>query len=144
MTSPPFMLADPIVIELAGEPKGVARPRFVRKTGIAFTPAATRSYQDALRLAAQQAMNGEPPLAGAVKVTVHALFPVPASWSKKRQREAIAGIIRPTVKPDIDNIAKNFDGLNQVVWADDKQIVDARVVKSYSERPALRVEVEVA
>lgn len=138
------MLAEPIIVELAGEPQGVARPRFVRATGIAFTPATTRQYQSALRLAAQAAMNGKPPLEGPVQVRVHALFPVPASWSQKRRAAALAGTLRPTVKPDADNIVKQLDSFNQVVFVDDKQIVDAHVVKRYSERPALRIEVEAA
>lgn len=51
----------------------------------------------------------------------------------------------PTSKPDPDNIMKGLDALNEVVFRDDKQIVDARVIKSYSERPALRIEiVEIA
>ena len=131
----------PIVIELTGEPEGVGRPRFVRKTGIAFTPATTRKYQAALRFAAQTAMNGQAPLDIPVTVRVIALFPVPASWSKRKRSLAIDGLVCATCKPDCDNILKNLDALNQVVFVDDKQVVAAMIHKRYSDRPALRIEV---
>jgi len=33
------------------------------------------------------------------------------------------------------------DALNEIVWKDDGQIADLRVIKRYSDMPALRVEV---
>lgn len=134
-------MMQPIVIELAGEPEGVGRPRFVRKTGVAFTPADTRKYQAALRLAAQVAMGARPPLDGPVTVRVTALFPVPASWSKRKRALAHDGLVCCMCKPDVDNILKQLDSLNQVVFVDDKQVIAAAVHKRYSERPALRIEV---
>ncbi len=131
----------PIIIELAGEPKGKGRPRFVRKTGIAFTPTATRNYEAGLRLAAQDAMAGRAPLDGPVIVTIDAFFPVPASWSRKKREAALAGSLLPQSKPDLDNLMKGLDSLNEVVFRDDKQITDATVRKRYSDRPRLRIEI---
>lgn len=130
-----------IVIELVGVPCGKGRPRFMRSTGHAYTPAKTRNYETNLRLAAQDVMAGAPPLDGPLSVTVNALFPVPQSWPKKKQAQALAGEVRPTTKPDADNLLKVLDALNEVVFRDDKQVVDARVVKSYSARPCMRVEI---
>jgi hypothetical protein len=42
----------------AGELHGKDGPRFVRATGVAFTSAATRSYEAALRYAAQMEASG--------------------------------------------------------------------------------------
>lgn len=134
---------DPaIVIRLAGVPVGKGRPRFVRSTGRAFTPAATRSYESALRLAAQEAMGDRAPLDGALHVHVAAHFPVPASWPKKRQRAALDGELLPATKPDVDNLLKVLDALNEVVWRDDKQIVSAVIWKRYSDAPGLFIKVE--
>jgi len=134
-------MATPIVIELAGAPEGKGRPRFVRATGFAYTPAQTRKYESHLRLAAQDAMGDRVALEGPVRVTVVASFPVPTSWSGKKQREALAGRILPTIAPDADNLLKMLDAFNLVVWKDDRQIVDAHVIKRYDARPSLRVEV---
>jgi Holliday junction resolvase RusA-like endonuclease len=131
-----------IIIEVAGKPMGKGRPRFARGTGVAYTPAETRTYENLLRAAAQDAMNGSPPLDCAVVLHMTATVPVPQSWSKKKQAQALSGALRPTTKPDCDNILKLSDALNEVVFRDDKQIVEARITKHYGERPSLRVEVE--
>lgn len=134
--------AGTIVVELSGSPQGKGRPRFVRATGHAFTPANTRKYESHLRLAAQDVMQGRAPLEGPIAIDVLAVFPVPASWSKAKRAAALLRLVHPTTKPDIDNTAKLVgDGFNEIVWRDDKQIVSATIVKQYGERPMLRVEI---
>lgn len=130
---------DTIRIELSGEPKGKGRPRFVRSTGHAFTPAKTRSYESHLRLAAQDAMGNRTPLEGPLCVYVYADMPIPKSWSKARRAKAELKLERPTKKPDADNLLKVLDALNEVVWKDDAQIVDCTLRKHYSTRPALTI-----
>lgn len=125
-----------ITIELPGEPRGKGRPRFTR-AGVTFTPAKTRSYEASLAWTAAAAMKGAKPLEGPLTLIVEAHMLIPVSWSGKRQRMAAAGDIRPTTRPDFDNIMKTLDGLNGIVWRDDAQVVDVRCVKLYSERPRL-------
>jgi Holliday junction resolvase RusA-like endonuclease len=131
-----------IAFEVAGSPRGKGRPRFVRKSGVAYTPAPTRSFENLLRAAAQDAMNGAAPLDCAVRLQMVATMPVPTSWSKKKRAQALAGEIQPVVKPDVDNLLKMADALNQVVFHDDRQVVEGRITKRYGERPSLRVEIE--
>lgn len=120
-----------IEITLPGVPQGKGRPRMTR-TGKPYTPAKTRAYEAALKLAGRQAMAGRAPLEGPLQVQVVALFPVPPSWTKRKQEEARRGAIRPTVTPDADNLGKAAcDALNKVVWVDDAQVVDLHVVKHY-------------
>ena len=135
------MTCSPIIIRLAGEPKGKARPRFSRASGRAFTPAHTAKYEAALRVAAQDAMGERPPLTEALAVIVTAAMPIAASWSKVKQQRARDGLIRPTNRPDADNYAKSLDGLNEVVFRDDAQIVELTVRKIFSDKPELRIEV---
>lgn len=67
-------------------------------------------------------------------VRLDVFFKMPASFSKKKQEKALKGDIRPTVKPDWDNISKNIcDALNGLAYTDDKAIVDGSVHKYYSE-----------
>ena len=129
-------------IELAGAPQGKGRPRFARVTGHTYTPAATRSYEAALRYAAQEAMAGQPPLEGALQLWVTVWVPIPASWSRKRQDQAKTHIIRPTTRPDFDNYLKTLDALNNIVWHDDAQVVAQSFDKYYSVQPKLVVIVE--
>lgn len=132
-------MTDTIIIRLAGVPQGKGRPRFARASGRAFTPAATRSYEAALRYAAQEAMGNREPLAGPLDVTIYAGFPVPKSMPKRDQSRALSGELRPTKKPDADNLAKTCDALNEVVWRDDAQIVELRVRKCFDAAPCLTI-----
>ncbi|MGN5479503.1 RusA family crossover junction endodeoxyribonuclease [Cupriavidus basilensis] len=80
-----------------------------------------------MALAAEQAMEGRPPLAGPLYVEIDIVLAIPASWPKKRQALALAGRIGATKKPDASNILKAIeDGMNGVVFVDDSQIVDGR------------------
>lgn len=132
-----------VTITLSGEPVGKGRPRFVRATGHAFTPANTRKYESALRYAAQEAMAGAAPFEGPVSVEITAAFPIPVSWPKWRKAAALRGLEWATCRPDGDNVLKLAgDSLNEIVWRDDKQIVKFELSKIYSEHPSLTVIVE--
>lgn len=129
-----------IEITLAGEPIGKGRPRFVRATGRTYTPEQTASFENKLAWAAQTAMKGRALLVDAVILSVTAFRSVPPSWSAKKRKAAIDQLLRPTGKPDADNVLKLVaDALNKVVWADDSQIVEAHVYKKYSEQPRLEI-----
>jgi Holliday junction resolvase RusA-like endonuclease len=138
-----------IVIELEGVPqgKGRLRHRLVRSRanpmGYAsgYTPSKTRKYEEQLAGQAARAMGNRSPIPGPVHVQVCAYVPLPKGWSKRKRALALAGDIRPVVKPDWDNYAKVCDALNGVVWIDDKQVIEGRVEKFYSERPRLRIAV---
>lgn len=118
-----------------------ARVRFARATGRAFTPERTVNYESRLALCAQEAMAGRPLYEGPLVVDIEARMEIPKSKPAKWRAAALAGEIRPTKKPDWDNFGKIFDACNLVVWIDDSQIVDGRVRKLYSDRPAMVIRV---
>jgi Holliday junction resolvase RusA-like endonuclease len=129
-----------IVVEVPGPPRGKGRPRFVRKTGRAFTDPKTENYEGMLRQRAADVMAGRCPMDGPLWVLLEIVFPVPASWSLKKQAAALRGDLWPTGRPDVDNTLKIFgDGLNSILWRDDAQIVRVGVVKKYGERPFTRL-----
>jgi Holliday junction resolvase RusA-like endonuclease len=133
-----------IAFTVPGEPQGKGRARVGKIGGHArmFTPARTVAYEGLIAMAAQQAMAGARPLPDACAIEVECVFAMPKSMSKKHRVEALAGRIRPTKKPDGDNVLKAVcDGINGVVWDDDVQAVDSRVVKRYGETPAVHVRV---
>lgn len=107
-----------------------------------FTPAKTVAYEGLVAHAAQQAMAGMALIGGACLVEMRITVPVPASWSKKKQADALAGRIFPTTKPDKDNVIKAiYDGCNGVVWRDDVQVVDGIQRKRYGAVPGVWVQV---
>lgn len=106
---------------IPGKPFSKQRPRFSRKSGRAFTPAETVSFE---RTVGQIATSHFPqPFSGPVRLTVLATFVPAQSWSKKKVE---AHLHRPHVnKPDLDNIIKAVsDGLNRIAYADDGQIAE--------------------
>jgi Holliday junction resolvase RusA-like endonuclease len=137
-------VAAVIAFVVPGQPQGKGRPR-IGKVGAharMFTPAKTVAYEGLVAHAAQQAMNGAPLLEGALSTLLILGCQVPASWSKRKQAEALAGILLPTTKPDCDNVVKAvFDGCNGVVWRDDVQVTDIVLRKRYAAVPGVRVEV---
>lgn len=117
-----------------GTPVGKGRPKFARRGNFVstYTPEKTASYENLVKVTAQAAMRGIPPFEGAVAVGIHLFVTPPASWSQKKQREALSGGIYPTSKPDLDNCLKGImDACNEIVFKDDKQVVDVVVSKRY-------------
>lgn len=67
-----------------------------------------------------------------LSVSLYVYFATPKSFSKKKLELVKQGILRPTVKPDWDNISKNIcDALNGIAYPDDKAIVSGSVHKYY-------------
>ena len=135
-----------LAFTVPGEPVGKGRARVGRVGGHArlYTPAKTVAYEGLVAHAGHLAMASAAPFTGPLAVEIEAVHPVPASWSKKRRQQALDGLVRPTVTPDWDNIGKAIsDGGNGVVWADDRQIVDGRVIRRYGDTPAVHVRVAV-
>jgi len=140
-----------IVVELPGEPRGKGRPRSRIARGKAgqqfvavYTDAQTRAYEKALAWAGKIAMGARQPLSGPLAVAVEAVMGVPASWSRPKRDSALAGVVRPTGAPDVDNMLKVIDGLHGIVFVNDSQIVEARIIKRYGENPRLHIEISEA
>ena len=71
-----------------------------------------------------------------------AYYSIPKSDSKRKREAKLDGTLRPTKKPDLDNLVKIIaDSLNELAYYDDAQIVDVQCRKFYSDRP--RVEVRI-
>lgn len=124
-----------MVICIPGEPQGKGRPRFWQ--GHAVTPPVTREYEKKVAFT----YDGRK-YEGAIAVEIWAFFKVPKSASKKMRHLMETNRVRPTKKPDIDNIEKIIlDGLKGRAYEDDKQVVETRVHKVYGE-PHVIVEVK--
>jgi len=126
-----------------GQPVAKGRARISTFGGHvrSYTPEKTRRYENQVSAYAAEAMRNVPPMGGPVEVVVDAHMLVPKSWSLKKRLAAIAGQIKPTTKPDLDNIVKALDGMNGIVVVDDSQIVKLTATKQYAEIPQLIVSV---
>ncbi len=134
-----------ITIEIPVQPVAKGRPRMTR-SGHAYTPAKTRAYEKLVKTLATEAMRGRELLVGALSVVASVFMTIPQSWSARKKRLALEGEVLPTGRPDLDNLIKAaVDALNEVVFADDSQIVDLTAMKRYGEKPLLKITIaEVA
>ena len=127
---------------IPGKPMGKQRPR-VTRTGHAFTPSQTVSYENLVKLCFHEAYPDWIPTTSEITMHIFAEFPIPASWPVRKKKAALDGIINPR-KPDWDNIGKIIsDGLNSVAYADDAQVHLCTVDKKYSVTPQVGVLIEV-
>lgn len=126
---------------IPGKVQAKQRPKFNRFSGKAYTPKQTISYENWVRECYMNAIKGktfskettiyDKPLS----VEIKAYFEVPKSESQKKKKQMLSGEIRPMIKPDCDNIAKSIlDGLNNIAYADDKQVVSLGVKKYYNDK----------
>lgn len=124
-----------------GKPMGKQRPR-VLKSGVAFTPNETVNYETTVKWA-YISQYSDKPLEGPIAMNIRAYFAIPKSTSKNKKEKMETGIIRPTRKPDMDNIVKIIaDALNGVAYRDDSQIVKCSIEKLYSDQPRVEIEIE--
>lgn len=128
---------------IPGTPQGKARPRFT-KTGRTYTPQKTVDYENMVKIMYRRVCDNSKFEQGiSLKMNITAYFGVPKSTSKKKREEMLKGNIRPTKKPDADNIAKVIaDSLNGVAYHDDAQLVEVNVRKFYREHEGVEVEIE--
>lgn len=107
-------------IIVPGEPVPKGRPRFNRSTGSVYTPATTRSYEQAIGFLAM------------------------AQREKIKEGCAKVGMLFYTRKQaDLDNLIKSgLDGLNGQAFTDDKQVSEIYAARVYSNNPRVEIIVE--
>jgi Holliday junction resolvase RusA-like endonuclease len=118
-----------LAFTVPGSPRFKERARTVPGQSRPFTPKATVQAERAMLAAFRQAYPDHKPFTGPVRVTVIAVFSMPASWPKKL-RDA-SGTIYHVSTPDLDNIEKLIDALNGEAFADDSQIAERVARKRY-------------
>ena len=117
-------------IEVYGQPQGKQRARVCVRGNFAraYTPEKTASYENLINLSYIQALGG-----------------IPSPYWDKPVRiyiQALNGLVRPQVKPDIDNVIKVVcDALNKVAYKDDTQVVEISACKWYGTEPMLRIDI---
>jgi len=116
-----------IILEPKGQKRARGRAFVVGGRAIAGKPRKDEEQllEEEKLLALMYAYRPPEPLQGPLVLGIKAYLPIPRSKSRKWQAAALAGEIRPTTKPDLDNCIKNLkDVCKGVFWLDDKQVVE--------------------
>lgn len=126
-------MASALTFHIPGNPQRKQRPRFNRNTGGAFTPRETLAAEreiawEAKRAASEQGV--ELPFVNEVRVEIVFRSTVPV--------DAVLGVV------DGDNAEKLInDALNNVVWNDDRQVIDMHwTIERGSAAPGTDVRIE--
>lgn len=128
--------------EIPIAPVAKGRPRFKRvgEHVRTYTPKKTAKFETVAAEYARAAMGPLKPCASSVQLSFVAFVPIPKAWPKAKRAAALAGLIHPTSRPDLDNYEKALtDALNGIVYDDDSQICDVVKSKRYSDRPRIVV-----
>lgn len=128
-----------LMLHIPGDPIPFRAP-FVGKRRC-FNPR-HKELTEARKIIATQ-YRGEP-INQAISCEMIFFMPIPKGTSKKKKALMLLGAIRPTKRPDRDNLSKFYsDVIQGIVLFDDSLIVDGRVAKYYSESPSTTIKIEV-
>ena len=130
------MSTSTIEFTVPGAPVPKARPRVA--SGRAYTPRATKGYEELVAWSGRAAMQGAfvSALNGPVGAELAFTLPWPASWAKERR----AAALWPVGRVDVDNLVKAvLDALNGICYADDRQVCSLLASKRYGVAPGVLV-----
>ncbi len=131
-----------ITINILGKPQAKQSFKFTR-TGIRYQPKEVKeSKQNMTAQIIQQLPKDYKPLTGPVIIEeLSFIFPPLKSFSIKKMDKMRQWKLYKITKPDIDNLMKNlFDACNNILWLDDAQIVEIRLIKKiYNDTPGIYI-----
>ena len=127
---------------IPGEPQGKVNMRPYERNGFLtlYNPSHNKNYMSLVRDAWYKTEAEKIADNCRIYLDINAYFQIPKSVSKQKREKMLTGLIRPTKKPDCDNISKVIcDALNGIAFHDDSMIVGLTVEKLYSENPRVEV-----
>ena len=133
------------------DPSPKQRPRFSSVTKRTYTPEKCHHYQNEVRaqvvasLARQARVTAADfplfPVDVPLRVNLDFYFKLPRQHPGMNKQVPLYGARWMPKNSDVDNLAKAiFDGLNTVIWEDDRQIVDSRTRKMYADKEPSKVQ----
>jgi len=133
-------LGDKMYFIISGEPTGKGRAKFARRGNFVstYTPEKTVLYENLVKLCYQEQCGTYSEKSLSVEIYIY--HSIPKSTPKKYIEEMLKGNIRPSKKPDIDNICKVIlDALNGIAYKDDTQVYHLEATKRYAKEPSVQV-----
>lgn len=123
-------------------PEGSRRPRFTGKGFRFYVPGASDNKKDMIGY-----VEGNLPdlkiIVTPININIKYFLPIPSGFSKEDAILAELGYIEPIIKPDFDNVGKNYtDPGNEVIFIDDSLITYATIQKLYSFKPRIEIEIK--
>lgn len=134
-----------IKFTVLGDPQGKDRPRAARRGSavLLYTPRKTEEYERQIAQEYRAAVkNFKFPDNAKLGMKLEIYQFIPKHTSQIRRRLMLRGDIRPTKKPDVDNVIKIvMDALNGLAYVDDRFIVSCSAEKFFSDEPRIEVRI---
>lgn len=129
-----------------GEPVPASRPRFSSRGGKkrGYTETKYRIYKNGIKILYWDKFHNKQLFKKGVPLIAHIRFyrRIQKGLSKAEYKRRANHEVKPTVKPDLDNLEKAvFDGLEKA-WFDDGQIWKHDTEKNYDEHPRTEILIE--
>ena len=129
-------------VSITPRPKGRPRTRVRGSFATIYTPETTRTYEKAVKAAAEVAMGSRAPFWQPVSVFLKVRVPVPASHSKRERTAILTGEQAYYGNGDAENYAKSIlDAFNGVIYDDDRQVCQLVVIRVPSEKAGIDVRI---
>jgi Holliday junction resolvase RusA-like endonuclease len=133
------MIAMIYEIVIPGEPIAKKRPKFARRGAFVTVYDTQKKESEAIQVYLRSQWHHRP-LETPLEIEIVFYMPIPASWSKKRKEAALKE--KHVSKIDVDNaIKKYFDDMNEIVYADDRQIYKVTAEKKYDLNPRTEIKI---
>lgn len=133
-----------LTFTIPGEARAKARPQvrsFAGRPQI-YKDSVTATFENRVRLHAEEALGDAARFEGPVAISIEVITEPAKSHSARKRRDMIAGRIKPTRYPDLDNIVKSvIDGCSRSTIRDDVLVVTITASKAYGERAATFVSI---
>ena len=124
------------------KPTGKGRPR-LGGGGVVYTPTKTKAYENFIKACYVEQCDGVHFGDKYIELEVVAYMPVLTKFKKAEKEAALRGEIKPTGKPDADNILKAIlDALNEFAYDDDRYIYKVTIERIYDENPRTEVRIK--
>jgi len=120
-----------LIYEIHSKPTPEKQTRFCM--GRAYNPNKRTTQEIIWQLSP---MAPKEPLKGAIGMDLFFYLPIPKGTSKALRKDMINGKVRPTTRPDFDNLAYLVtNAMKNLIYHDDAQVVRCLTEKYYSEMP---------
>lgn len=134
-----------IEIIIPGNPLPCKRPKFSTRGGFMRTYDPQKNEKSNLQSfithEASKILHFKP-LGGPIALVVSFHMPIPKSSSTSDLNRVLWGLDAHIHKPDLDNLIKLIlDCCNEILWVDDRQIVNLTIGKNYSLIPCTKIRI---
>lgn len=120
----------------------VGKQRVAGKGMNRYSPGKTKEFEREVGYLARAKRTSNLITPQPVGIELNIIYTPPKHWTADERDRALKGEIIPAITPDTSNVLKAVeDGMNGVIYVDDRQISDTKIRRRYGEETRIEVTV---